>query len=136
MHNIFREGSRVDIMNRDTKEAIKSGLAWGIGAGLITESQVLFSLNGIGHIPFSEVVNGIFPAVAAVGGFVAGYKMTKEWGSDIQESKEENGISLEETFECLEKTGMSNEEQIEYLREQKDMLVGNTENSNDRPKSR
>ncbi len=118
-------------MNDNTKnitKRIKSGLVCGTISGIAAELQVFFSLNGVGNIPLGIVTNGLFPAVFVTGGFVAGYKA-------FEDSKTKAGTPFEEEGKCLKKTGMSNQEQIEYLQEQKNILLGNTEAYNDKPKS-
>lgn len=110
-----------------TKDAIKEGVVSGtVAAAAVVGPSILF-LNGFAHAPVT-ILNGIFPAVAAVVGFSMGYTFNK----DLKESDE-----AENTTDLIENAELSIEEQIALLQEQRDLLTDNTEeNINDRPKTR
>lgn len=121
-------------MNGNTKEAIKSGLEMGGLFGLTTGAQTFFCFNGMGHIPFNVLVNAVFPAVAIVGGFVAGYNMVKD--SNQKSTENENDIILKDIFNLLDKAGATTEEKIAILKEQKEFLEADKEETEDKPKTR
>lgn len=120
-------------MNKKTKEAIISGLELGTIGGVVTGGQTLFALNGMGHIPFNIIVNGIFPAVAAIGGFIAGYKFIK---NESCVNKDKSNKNREIITGASENSEISLEKQLEYLKEQRNILTGNVEKTNKRPKVR
>lgn len=114
-----------------TKGAIKQGLVSGAAAAAVVGGNSVFFLNGFAHAPVT-ILNGIFPAAAAVAGFSMGYKCFMDCCKESKESDE-----AENTIDFIENTELSTEEQIALLQEQRDFLTGSTEeNINDRPKTR
>lgn len=121
-------------MTQNTKEAIKAGLEMGGLFGLVTSAQTLFMLNGMGHIPLNVLINAVFPATAAVGGFVSGFAMEKEFNT--KRKKKEIDLNVDDMLNLLDKAGATTEEKIAILIEQKQLLSENKEEKVDNAKTR